>query len=324
MAIQKVASRPLTGGSTANYKYAVAAKPVAPKPAPKPVVKKPPLPGNPKWSQAPEYGWTGSGDPNVVTQATQQLGGEDAFGGISYSGPQWGDMGGSIAPYSGPSADFLESQSREDLGAMSSSMTSKIRQALVDLGLTDTSQLTPEAAKYMDEATKTAAQNNKFSLFGQIATSSAKATAQQRAKLAAQGMLGSGSLTKSMQDILDEAEQKRYGGVREFSGSVADLLANYAQRQRDWASKIAEARFMQQQFIAGGGGGGIDPVTGRGYDSPERGARPGEWADLPVRVGWNPLKNSDAEYDMSGATRQSDGTYVGPQGQRYDENGRVI
>jgi hypothetical protein len=135
-------------------------------------------------------------------------------------------------------------------------------------------------------------------------------------------MLGSGQLTKSAQDILRDVEQKRYGGVREFSGSVGELLSAYAARQREWASKIAEARF-RQGWGGSDGGGAYDPATGRGYDSPERGGRPGEWADLPVRVGWNPAKNSDAEYDMSGATRV-DGGFIGPQGQRYDENGRVI
>jgi len=242
------------------------------------------------------------------------------------SGLGGGGGGGYIEPYTGASSALLSSQSAEDLGAMSSSMTSKIRQALVDLGLTDVSQLDPGARQYVDQATLTAAGQNKYSLFGQIATASAKATAMQRARLAAQGMLASGALTKSMQDILDEAEQKRYAGVRTFSGDVGTLLSAYAERQRDWASRIAEARFQEAQYRAANqdawSGGASDP-TGRGWDSPERGARPGEWADLPVRVGWNPIKNSDAEYDMSGATK-TDWGYIGPQGQRYDENGRVI
>lgn len=63
-----------------------------------------------------------------------------------------------------------------------------------------------------------------------------------------------------------------------------------------------------------GGGGWAGPVGAVG--------RPGEWADLPVKMGWDPSRNSDAEYDMTNATWVGDG-YVGPQGQRYDEHGRI-
>jgi len=302
-------------------KPAVAAKPkiTPPKIPAKKVTSRysgPPAPGTPAASGLGLQGFTPP--PSAPEQG-------DYFGGIDYQ-PDWGGGGGgTIEPYSGPSSALLSSQSAEDLGAMSSSMTSKIRQALVDLGLTDVSQLTPDAQKYLDQATLTAAGQNKYSLFGQIATTAAKATAQQRAKLAAQGMLSSGALTKSMQDIVDEAEQKRYAGVREFSGSVGDLLAQYAQRQRDWASRIAEARFAEAQYAAYTGS--LYDAARQGGGPEDRGAglvgRPGEWADLPVAVGYDPVRNADAQYDMSGATK-TDWGYIGPQGQRYDDHGRVI
>ena len=277
-----------------------------------------PLPGDVNWGQAAEYGWTGSPDPNVVTRATQ-TGAPNLEGVGDYWGADTGGFGGSIAPYSGPSGDLLQSQSTEDLGVMSSSMTSKIRQALVDLGLTDVSQLDEGARKYVDDPTLAAAKANKYSLYQQIADASAKATAQSRAELAARGMLGSGQLTKSAQDIIKQGEEKRYAGTRTFSGSVGELLSAYAQRQREWAQRIAEARFAEAQYrtAARASGGPIDNGAGLA-------GRPGEWADLPVKEGWNPNRNVDARYDMSGATRQSDGTFIGPQGQRYDENGRVI
>lgn len=313
--------------------WAVPTRPIAPKAPVKPIVKPPQAPAisaslaaqmramNPSmtatWGWTPEQGASYWGTPQVEAPSYQGASGFD------YA---------PIAPYQGPSSSLLESQQTEDLGAMSSSMTSRIRQALVDLGLSDQTQLGADAAKYVDAPTLEAAKANKYSLFQQIANSSERATAQARAQLAARGMLSSGQLTKATQDIVNQAEQQRYAGVREFTGSVGDLVSQYAQRQRDWASKIAEARFMEAQYraAAGGGGGGgggggygIDAATGRGYDSPERGGRPGEYADLPVRVGWNPARNSDAEYDMSGATRTAWG-FIGPNGVRYDENGRVI
>jgi len=310
-------------------KYQTPSSYIGKKPAVAPAKAKPPPPPKrltaPTWKIPAKYtapikvgGQGGVAGPYTAPVAAPEVTAPE-YAGASLEG--FGGGGGT--PYTGVSPDLIESQMGEDLGAMSSSMTSKIRQALVDLGLTDTSQLTPEAAKYVDEPTRTAAAQNKYSLFSTLKASADKATAQSRAQLAARGMLGSGQLTNEANDILKQLEEKRYSGVRQFSGSVGDLVAAYAQRQREWASKLAEARFMQQQYVASGAGGGIDPATGRGYDTPERGARPGEWADLPIRVGWNPRKNSDAEDDMSGATRVPGG-FIGPQGQRYDENGRVV
>ena len=217
----------------------------------------------------------------------------------------------------------MQSQADEDLGMMRSGMTSKIRQALVDLGLTDRTQLSGDALGFLDDPTFEAAKGNKYSLFQKVADQEAKYNAQTRAELAARGMLSSGQLTKSTQDILKNAEEQRYSGVREFSGTVGELLSAFAQRQRDWAQRIAEARFSGAGTGLGVGSYSLDTSTGREYDSPERGGRPGEVADLPVRVGWNPNKNSDAEYDMSGA-QDMGGWFLGPNGVRYDANGRVI
>ena len=73
----------------------------------------------------------------------------------------------------------------------------------------------------------------------------------------------------------------------------------------------------------GGGGGGGGGGAGGGGGDIANGARPGEWADLPLATGWEPWRNTDATYDMTNATPVAGG-YVGPQGQRYDEKGRVI
>jgi len=310
---------------------APAVRPLAPKPIPKPAPK-------PKIATAAQLkainpsgqstlGWNfPSGFNPYGTQSIQDWSAEQEQ--PSYSFDSGGGGGG--MPGWGYDVGLMESQRDEDIGSFRSGMGTKIKQALIDLGLSDTSQLDPEARSYVDDATIEAAKQNKYSLFSQLQQKADRATAQSRAKLAARGMLSSGQLTKEAQDVLNETESARYAGVREFSGGVGDLVGQYAQRQREWANRIAEAR-MQAAASGysgyggggGGGGGGFDAATGRGYDTPERGARPGEWADLPVRVGYNPARNSDAEYDMSGATR-TDWGFIGPEGARYDENGRRI
>ena len=99
---------------------------VAVQPAKAAVPKKPgALPGDVNWGQAAEYGWTGSGDRSVVTQATQGPMTAPNIQGGDYGGAGGMDFGGAIAPYSGPSADLLQSQSTEDLGILSSGMSTE-------------------------------------------------------------------------------------------------------------------------------------------------------------------------------------------------------
>lgn len=321
MAVRKISPYVPTNKGWGNAAtVAKKAAPAAPKAVPKPVIKKPParpLPGNPNWSQAAEYGWTGSPDPNVVSRATQfapEISGDYSF--------NTGGGGGGAMPGWGIDVGMLESQRDEDIGSFRSGMGTRIKQALIDLGLSDVSQLNEQARSYVDDATLEAAKQNKYSLFAQLQQKANRATAKSRAALAARGMLSSGQLTKEAKDVLEESEQARYAGVREFSGGIGDLMEQYASRQREWANKIAEARMQAAAsgyggYGGGGGGGGGGPEFGTGV------GRPGEWADLPVLEGWQPGRNTDARYDMSGATPVPGG-YIGPQGQRYDENGRVI
>lgn len=136
-------------------------------------------------------------------------------------------------------------------------------------------------------------------------------------------------------DIFRQRQKDEYDLTNQTQAAVDSVNAAYAnklnelQMQELEAERQAWLQAMQMGAYggygpSGGGGGGSYTSLGVQYDSPERGGRPGEWADLPVVVGWNPARNSDAQYDMSGAQRQADGTYVGPQGARYDEKGRRI
>jgi hypothetical protein len=309
---------PLKYQTPSSYvgKKAAPKPPVKPAAPARPVVAAPKIPARKVTSRY-------TGPPVAGSPAASALGlavpagptGAGEVTGTAYEGADTSDFGGSYGPqYTGPSSSLLAAQMGEDLGAMASGMTSKIRQALVDLGLTDRSQLTGGAAQYVDEPTWQAAANNKYSLFATLKASADKQTAQSRAKLAAAGMLGSGQLTNEANSILKQLEEKSYAGVRTFSGTVGELLAAYAQRQRDWASRLAEARFAQQQVAAAGGQ--VD--LGAGLVG-----RAGEWADLPVSIGYDPVRNADAQYDLSGATQIGPDRYRGPQGQIYDSHGRV-
>jgi hypothetical protein len=263
--------------------------------------------------------------------APQPIAAPDLEGVGDYGGAATGGFGGALEPYSGPSADLLQSQSTEDLGTMGSTMTSRIRQALVDLGLTDVSQVNEGARQYIDEPTLAAAKANKYSLFQQVADAAAKATAQSRAELAARGMLGSGQLTKSAQDIIKQGEEKRYAGTRTFSGTVGELLAAYAQRQREWAQKIAEARFQEAQYHAAMrsaqmGAGPDAGFYGIAADDPRRNdPKYAGIAGLTVATPYDFVRSSDIRYDTStpGWIAEDGGYYNPTAGIRVDDRGLV-
>lgn len=170
----------------------------------------------------------------------------------------------------------------------------------------------------VDAATAQQAAANPFSMLAALQRGYTTGTADLEEGLNKNNLFYGGYRGQQLGQAATDYQQQRYEAGTRYQATLSDIRSALAQA-------LLNADMMDMQYGgAGSDGGGVDPATGRGYDSPERGARPGEWADLPVRVGWNPAKNSDAEYDMSGAVRQPDGTYIGPEGARYDENGRRI
>lgn len=130
--------------------------------------------------------------------------------------------------------------------------------------------------------------------------------------------------------VYRERQGDEYDLTNQTQSAIDSVNAAYAnkldqlQMQELQAQQEAWMRAMQSGAYGGygpssGGGGG----PGGGGGDPANGARPGEWADLPLLTGWEPWRNTDATYDMSGATPDGYGGYIGPQGQRYDEKGRV-
>lgn len=222
---------------------------------PKPIAYKPrsvqpyggPAPGE-DYGQGALYGPGGyQGRPNPVDMGTFFTGG----GGTQYgSGAQqalrnpYRDMIGGDWDVQG-----AESAMNAGMGAARGNFTAQIRQALIDLGVTDTSKL-GSLGSYIDADTISKAAQNKYSQTAQISQAETSKRAQTEAALAARGMLSSGQLTKSTEDVIAEGEGARYGALRDFLGAGQEGLGNLAQLNSQYASQLAQARFAAAQRAA--------------------------------------------------------------------------
>jgi len=135
-----------------------------------------------------------------------------------------------------------ESAMNAGMGAARGNFTAQIRQALIDLGVSDTSKL-GSLGQYIDQDTISKAAQNKYSQMAQTSQAETAKRAQSEARLAAQGMLSSGQLTTETERTLAEGESARYGYLRDFLGAGQQGLANLADMNNQYASQLAQARF---------------------------------------------------------------------------------
>jgi hypothetical protein len=228
-----------------------------PPPPPKPVLSKTPLPGARNWGQAAEYGWTGSPDPGVVTRATN-----NQYLSPYASAPMFG--GGQQPSYGGMIGGDWEVQDAEAamaarMASLRGDFTSGIRQALIDLGVTDTSKL-GGFGQYIDAETISKAAQNKYSQSAQVAAAEKRQQRQSRAALAARGILSSGQTTKSEGDIAATAETARYNALRDFLQQGQSGLRGIADEEYALSRGVAQARQAAAMRAAetywGGMGGG--------------------------------------------------------------------
>jgi len=203
-----------------------------------------PVPQIPQW-QAPDYGSMISGDWEV----------QDAEA----------DMGAQMA------------RARGDFQA-------GLRSQLIDLGLTDTSQL-GNLGQYIDADTIKKAVENKYSATAQIGQQAERSRAGNNAALAARGLLSSGQTTKTQQDVTAAAESGRYSALRSFLEGGAQGLGGLADMEYNLARNVAAARqaaAMRAADLYQGGEPieGATPFAAPGYDytgyaAPRSGGTPG-------------------------------------------------
>jgi len=200
--------------------------------------------------------------------------------------PQWQspDYGSMI------SGDWEVQGAEADMGAQMArargDFQAQLRSQLIDLGLTDTSQL-GSLGQYIDADTIKKAVENKYSATAQIAQGAERSRAGNNAALAARGLLSSGQTTKSQQDVSAAAESGRYSALRGFLEGGASGLSGLADMEYNLARNVAAARqaaamraadlYQGGEAIEGGpavGGAGAYDYTG--YAAPRSGGTPGK------------------------------------------------
>ena len=160
---------------------------------------------------------------------------------------QQGGMGGGGNPYAGLiGGDYgvqeMESQMGAGMERARGNFQSQLRQALIDLGITDKSKL-GNLGQYIDDTTITNAAANKYSQTAQIEQAQQSAQSQLEASLAARGLLSSGQLTQSTEQNVAQAESQRYSALRDFLSGGAQGLNSLADLQDQYANQLAQARF---------------------------------------------------------------------------------
>ena len=125
-------------------------------------------------------------------------------------------------------------------GEAEASFQKALRQAFIDYG-GDSSKL-GDYAKYIDDPTIQAAQNNKFSQTAQNLAAMTKGLRQSRAALAARGIGSSGANTEQTRRALEAKEQGDYTAMRSFLSGADEGTAGLATMRQTIADKIAAAR----------------------------------------------------------------------------------
>ena len=133
-----------------------------------------------------------------------------------------------------------EAQGNRLQGEAEGAFQKALRQAFIDYG-GDSSKL-GDYAKYIDEPTIQAAQNNKFSQTAQNLAAMTKGLANQRAVLAAKGLGRSGKSTEITRRALEAKEQGDYTAMRSFLSGADEGTAGLATTRQTIADKIAAAR----------------------------------------------------------------------------------
>ena len=146
-----------------------------------------------------------------------------------------------------------ESAMAEQMAAARAAFQQQLRQNFIDLGYSG--DLTKESglgdfSKYIDKATIQKAIDNKYSAYAQVKQQEAKANAANDALLASSGLSLGGTTTATAQNTINQAEQARYEGLRNFLSGGQQGLSGLTQLKASLAAQVAQARAAAASRLA--------------------------------------------------------------------------
>ena len=190
----------------------------------------------------------------------------------------------------------------------------------------------------IDSETQRLMGENQYSDIKQLTKRFGESREQMLRQLAARRALGSGETQFGLDKLDYQRGSDEYNLGNQFFGGVNQALAGYGDRLQQAyaieAEAAQQARMMalalmsQQASLPGGGGGYTSGPQSYGSEFPltETGI-PG----LIIKEPFDYVKNSDIRYltpnwggPSAGWSDAGGGTWIGPDGRRYDESGRVM
>jgi hypothetical protein len=145
-----------------------------------------------------------------------------------------------------------ESAMASQMAAARSQFQNQLRQSFIDLGYSGDMKQNGlgDFSKYIDKDTIQKAIDNKYSAYSQIKQQEEKTNAVNDALLASSGLSLGGTTTATATDTINQAEQARYEGLRNFLSGGQQGLANLTNLKLQLAQGVEQARFAAAQRLA--------------------------------------------------------------------------
>jgi hypothetical protein len=149
--------------------------------------------------------------------------------------------------------DAAESAMASQMAAARAQFQAQLRQNFIDLGysgdMTKDNGL-GDFSKYIDKDTIQKAIDNKYSAYAQVKQQEAKTNAANDALLASSGLSLGGTTTATATDTINQAEQARYEGLRNFLSGGQAGLSNLTNLKLQLAQGVAQARAAAASRLA--------------------------------------------------------------------------
>lgn len=188
-------------------------------------------PGGGYTSATDQQGATGGVIPTIKLPQTQPA--------IPAFTPDYSSMiGGSYE------VEAAESAMASQMAAARAAFQQSLRQNFIDLGYAGDLKEggLGDFSKYIDKETMQKAIDNKYSSYAQIKQQEAKTNAANDALLASSGLSLGGTTTATATDTINQAEQARYEGLRNFLSGGQQGLSNLTSLKSQLAAGVAQAR----------------------------------------------------------------------------------
>jgi len=149
--------------------------------------------------------------------------------------------------------EAAESAMAQQMAAARAQFQQQLRQNFIDLGYAG--DMTKENglgdfSKYIDKDTIQKAIDNKYSAYATIKQQEEKSNAYNNAILASQGLGLGGTTTATSQETVNQAEQARYEGLRNFLSGGQQGLSGLTNLKFQLAQGVAQARMAAAQRLA--------------------------------------------------------------------------